>query len=358
MKKAIVWFIFAILLLSGNTVQKTVLEDVQLVSIYGYDYVNKNTVKGIISSPVIPLVENTPPKTEVFAAKAHTSKNTRQKLQGESPEPMVLGRLEALLYSKEIAKRGIFPMVTTMSQDPSLGRNVNLAIVDGSVEKMLDKEYPVSETPAEYVQDLLKHNSKDILPSYMTLHTFMDFYHDVGQDPILPLLVQKKDRIRIKGLALFDGDKYKGYIPYADCFVFKILNESFNNGMYEFKVDGHYLTIENLASKVEKDFKNGNSPKMVINIRLTGKITDAPGMELTNKQIKVIEDDLSHTVSKKGKSLVSKFQDMDVDPLGLVVRAGSQERHLNKKEWESKYYRTLPVEVKVHTEITQSGTIQ
>ncbi|MBM7693939.1 spore germination protein [Peribacillus deserti] len=359
MKKALLWFIFVVLLFSGNTVEKTVLEDVQLVSIYGYDFVNKNTIKGIISSPVIPLVENTPPKSTVFAAKAHTSKNTRQKLQGESPEPLVLGRLEALLFNDKLAKHGIMPVVSTMSQDPSLGRNVHMAIVDGSVQEMLEAKYPVTDTSSQYIQDLLKHNSKNILPRYTNLHSFVDLYHNVGQDPVLPLLVHTKDRIRVKGIALFDGDKYKGFVPYADCFVFKLLYENFNNGMYEFKVNGHFVTIENLASKVKEEFINDQpSPKMIIKVRIKGKITDAPGLLLTKKQVKNIEDHLTYVLSAKGKSLVGRFQKMNIDPLGLVVKAGSQDRHLNKEKWEKEYYRTLPVDIKVETEITQSGTVE
>ncbi|WP_409288434.1 Ger(x)C family spore germination protein [Peribacillus sp. SCS-37] len=358
MKKGIVWSVLVILLIGGHTLEPVILEDVQLVSIYGYDYVDKNTIKGVISSPIIPMVENTPPKNEIFAAKGHTSKNTRQKLQAESPEPLVTGRLNTLLYNKKIAKKGILSLITTMGRDPALGRATAMAIVEGEVEDLLEYEYKVTETSAQYVEELLSHNSKDVIPK-TNLHSFLDHYYLRGQDPFLPLIKKEKDRIRIKGIALFYNDRYVSYIPYKECFVFKLLYENFNNGMYEFKQDGNYVTIENLFSKNKIRISDGNgSPKAHIDISIKGKITDAPRLVLTDKKVvSKIETALEQQIKRQAYGMLNQFKKKNIDPLGLGELARSQTYHFDFQRWEH-HYKDLPFSVNVEVEITQTGTIE
>ncbi|WP_409298564.1 Ger(x)C family spore germination protein [Peribacillus sp. SCS-26] len=358
MKKGIVWTVLMILLIGGHTLEPVILEDVQLVSIYGYDYVDKKTIKGVISSPIIPMVENTPPKNEIFASKGHTSKNTRQKLQAESPEPLVTGRLNTLLYNKKIAKNGILSLITTMGRDPALGRATAMAIVEGEVEDLLEYDYKVTDTSAKYVEELLSHNSKDVIPK-TNIHSFLDHYYLRGQDPFLPLIKKEKDRIRIKGIALFYDDRYVGYIPYKECFVFKLLYENFNNGMYEFKQDGNYVTVENLFSKNDINITDGNgSPKVRIDISIKGKITDAPKLVLTDKKVvSSVETALEKQIKRQSVQMISRFKKMNIDPLGLGEMARSHTYHFDFQRWKHNY-RELPVDINVQVEITQTGTIE
>ncbi|WP_026696061.1 Ger(x)C family spore germination protein [Peribacillus kribbensis] len=355
MKKIMIWIVILGIVVGGATVKTKVLEDLQLVTIYGYDYAGKNKIRGIVSTPVIPTTENTPPGSKILGVDAHTSKNSRQLLQSVSPKPLVIGRLNTALYSDKIAKKGLFRLLDTLIRDPSLGRSLMLAVVKGSVEDLLSEKYTMTETSSMYVSELMKNNNQSVIPK-TSLHSFLNDYFEKGRDPFLPLLEKGTDLIRMKGIAFFKQDRYIWELPYAECFVFKMLYENFKNGMYEYKADGDYVTLENLQSKVHYHISADNK-QVTIHVSLKGKLLDASGHQLaSSKSIPDLEKTLSRVLIKKAARLENKFKKLNIDPLGIGDKARSKERHFNFEEW-NKQYKNITFKNDVKVEITQSGAV-
>ncbi|MDN4073033.1 Ger(x)C family spore germination protein [Fictibacillus terranigra] len=353
-KKAFVIIFLSIL--NGCSIQPRILEDIQLVTSFGYDYAGKDKIKATINMPITPVVENAPPGNQVLTAIGHTSKNIRQILQSRSPKPLYIGRTTVVLYSKTLAEHGILSLINTLQRDPELGRDLTLAVVDGKVEPLLSFHYPWAEVTTKYMEQLLEQNELQNIPK-TNIHDFLFRYYGKGADPFMPLLKKKGNEIKIKGMALFKGDRYVGYIPYRKSFIMKLLFENFKSGIYEFKLKKeNHVAIENLASKVDYDVQyRGNQPHITINVNLQGKISEFQSTELIGNQlIKSVEKQADRTITREAKNLVHTFQDLNVDPLGLGHKVNNVTPHFNFSRW-NKAYADVPIDINVKIKVVQSG---
>jgi spore germination protein len=346
----------SMLLLTGCFPSKRILEDIQLVSAIGYDYKSKNKVQLNAMVSIPQSGEDVPPISQVFSGTTHTSKMARMFEQAESPKPFQMGRLEIAMYDNKLAKKGIFKLVDTLQRDPTIGRDLYLAIVDGSTRQLLDEHYQLSETPSKYLFLLLKQNMVSSIPK-TNLHEFLYAYYGKGMDPHLPLLKKSGNRIRVEGTALLKEDRLKGKIDLRESFILKLMMQPFEKGIYEVELnENKYFTLQNLSSDVDYHFKNVKvSPRVTIHATVKGRVNEAPNVPLSKKSMvdhleKVSERQLSNDMKK----LTNKLQKWNVDPLQLGDRARSQTRNFDFERWEA-FYPEIPMDIKVDVEIIQAG---
>ncbi|KSU84700.1 spore germination protein [Fictibacillus enclensis] len=349
-----------LLFLAGCTPQKQVLEDIQLIGVVGYDYVDGNKIQATVS---VPTTEGGSDQavlsSTTYSARSHTSKNIRQVLQAESPKPFASGRVSVIIFNEELASRGITKIIDSLQRDPSVGRNIYLAVAKGSTKDMLSKDYPVGEIVPAYLKQMIEQNMKLTFPR-ANFHHFNYSYYGKGSDSFMPLLDTKHGHIRIVGVALFDHSKYVDHISFEDSFIFKLMYQSFRQGSHEFKLGkDNYLTLENLSSHVNYDIYNANTnPKINITIHVRGKVNDAAGTPLyQGKTIEMIEKTIKKQTEHDAEKMVDRFQKKGIDPLGLGDRARSSARRFNFKEWNQKYP-NIPVHVKANIEVTQGGIVE
>ncbi|EIT86348.1 spore germination protein [Fictibacillus macauensis ZFHKF-1] len=359
MRKYKVWFI-TLLLLTACTPQKQVLEDIELVGTVGYDYASKDLVEASAACPIVTggsqqaTLENV-----VFSAKAHTSKSIRQELQAQSPRPFGSGRIGVILFEDKLAQKGITKIIDSLQRDPSVGRNIFLAVTEGKTKDMLTKKYVVNDIVPVYLKKLIEQNINLTIPR-TNFHHFNYSYYGNGSDPFMPLLAVSGKYIKITGLALFDHSKYVDHISFDDSIIFKFMYQDFRQGSHEFKMkNNRYLTLENLNSKVKYEYKDIlGSPRLTMHIKITGKVNDAAGLSLYKPQdITKIEKTIKKELDQDAERLVKQFQEKQIDPLGIGDRARSKVRNFTFKEWDQKYP-TMPVTVSSEINITQSGIVE
>lgn len=354
-KRYLLIFTFVVLL-TGCFPSTKILEDIQLVSAIGYDYMNQDMVQLNAMVAIPQSGEDQPPLTEVFSSTTHTSKMARMFEQAESPKPFHMGRLEVALYDKRLAQNGVFRLVDTLQRDPTIGRDLHLGVVDGSTKPVLQGNYKVSETPSKYLFLLLKQNMVSNIPK-SNLHKFLYAYYGKGIDPFLPLLEKKGNRIKLKGTALLKNDKLAGEIDLRESFSLKLLLESFEKGMYEVRLkDEQYFVLQNLSSGVKYKFEDvKTAPKVNIHVAIKGRVNEAPDIPISKKpMVDELEKLTEKELNKSMNNLINKFQDLNVDPLGLGDRARSKTRKFDIKKWEEQY-KDIPIHVSVDVQIIQAG---
>ncbi|MDM5198443.1 Ger(x)C family spore germination protein [Fictibacillus enclensis] len=349
-----------LLFLAGCTPQKQVLEDIQLIGVVGYDDASGNKIQATVSVPTtVGGSDQAVLSSTTYSASSHTSKNIRQVLQAESPKPFASGRVSVIIFNEELASRGITKIIDSLQRDPSVGRNIYLAVAKGSTKDMLSKEYPIGEIVPAYLKDMIEQNMELTFPR-ANFHHFNYSYYGKGSDPFMPLLEEKHGHIRIAGVALFDHSKYVDHISFEESFIFKLMYQNFRQGSHEFKLGkDNYLTLENLSSHVNYDIYNANTnPKINITIHVRGKVNDAAGTPLyQEKTIEMIEKTIKKQTEHNAEKMVDRFQKKGIDPLGLGDRARSSARRFNFKEWNQKYP-DIPVHVKANIEVTQGGIVE
>ncbi|WP_338750943.1 Ger(x)C family spore germination protein [Bacillus sp. FJAT-52991] len=359
MKKTLFWSILILILVSNYKLEPKILEDTQHISAIGYDSAGENRVKATASVPFFPPGLDVTPMDITFTAEGHTSASVKQLFQTEAQKPLSSGRLNDILYSKDLAKQGIFEFIKTFSRAPEIGRGIHVAIVDDRAEDLLKFKFPNTVLTSRYLSDLIEHGLKDIIP-ITNLHSFLAQYYGEGQDPFLPLLDLREKRIHLKGLALFKDDHYVGSLSYQDSYLFKLLYEKSSNGTYSIKLDnGNYITIENVSSKVKYRISgNKESPKIKIEMFIVGQIVDASGMTLKNpNDIKKIEKQWRQKGTERAEKMIKKLQKLEVDPLGIGEKVRSKYHNFEIKKWEQQYP-SLPIEVKFNVKTMDTGIVE
>ncbi|RFU69824.1 Ger(x)C family spore germination protein [Bacillus sp. V59.32b] len=357
MKKNPLIYLLFCAMLTGCGVKDNILEDNLLAEVTAYDLAGDDKVKGATLVSVPSSGEKAPMGKEVYSAVAHTGKNIRQKMESETPKRLVGGRLSAVIYGEELAGRGIYDYVDTYRRDPSVGRDIYLAVASGKAEDIVNLESKMTQTPGIKTQELIEQNFQTNLP-HTNLHSFLNRYYGDNMDPVMPLLEVKGEHLKLKGIALFRDDKYIGkHISYEDGFLFKVLSGRFKNGVYEIKMkEDSYLNIQNVYSRVKYEINDGNgSPEVFIKVKIRGGLLEVHDLDLKDRStIPRIEKKAQQIIEKKLYGMVRMFQGNNVDPLALGDRARSQTRHFDKKHWEDEY-QTVPIEIKVELKLVQEG---
>ncbi|WP_226659581.1 Ger(x)C family spore germination protein [Pseudalkalibacillus hwajinpoensis] len=354
-------FLVSMILLTG-CVQKSILDDIQMVTIIGYDLPDADgemgQIKGIAVSPQYEAdgrIEN-----NVFVQTAELSKEIRSQYNSESPKPFVSGKLEVALFSQDIAEtEGIIELVDTLQRDPSIGSRVFLGISSSDMETLLKTNYGNVDT-GTFIHDTLSHNSRHGMLPETNLHDFLYNFYSEGNDPFLPLVALDEDKVKIMGIALFKGDKMVSSIDAKDLFTFKVLHQKFSsNDSFTVSLnDEEHAAIYNIASKRDLNLKMIGSNKIVLHGKVLGVIKEYSGEKLTPAKLKEIEMTMEKEIEKKGSEMIEEFQSLNIDPLSLGNNVRSVTRgDFNKEDW-NKRYPDMDITFKMDVTITESGVIE
>ncbi|MCA0989071.1 Ger(x)C family spore germination protein [Guptibacillus algicola] len=345
------------LILSG-CVENSIVDDIQMVTVIGYEKTDDGKLKGIAVAPQFQANGNV--ENSVFVETAQISKEIRSQFNTESPKPLVSGKLQLAIYSKKIAEEdGIMELTDTLQRDPSIGSRTFLAVSNSDPEAMLRTNFGNVDT-GHYIHSILEHNSKYGMLPETNLHNFFYYYFSEGNDPFLPLIDLEEDKVKITGLVLLKKDKMVSELPADDLFTFKILYENFSsNDSYTTDLGGgDHASIYNIASKRDIDLKKIKKNKITINGKVLGVIKEYTGEELNTKVKEKIEKDMEEEVEKKGREMIEKFQEEGIDPLGLgnAVRSVTRGK-FDYDEWKQRY---TDIDIKFNMEvvITESGVIE
>jgi spore germination protein len=193
----------------SSCVETKQLEKLGLITAQGYDLEKENKLKGtVVVHKFDPLAKNL---TEVITVDANTSKALRQEQNLEIDQKLVLGQLRCVIYSKELAEKGISQLVDALNRDPTVGNMVYLTIADKDAYSIMSiDEKKLKVNLGTYLYNLIKQNVESEQLTSPTLHEFNHNFQDHGRDPVLPILKIKDDSVIISGIALFRDDRIVG----------------------------------------------------------------------------------------------------------------------------------------------------
>ncbi|MDM5225189.1 Ger(x)C family spore germination protein [Cytobacillus sp. NJ13] len=352
------WCTFIPLLLAGCIPSTKILEDIQLVQTFGYDYVNDDEFEGTAGSSNIPPGEQSLPVNEVFTATGKTGKRIRQKMQGEAARPIVVGRVGLVIFNQELAEHGIENQIDSLQRNPSIGRKLLLVVSKEKAKDIIDSNYSQSDSVSQYLIDVVEQNLKQTIPE-INLHRFLVHYYSKDADPFLPLIEKQGKHLKVSGLGIFKDDKLVDTISFGDAYIFKILYEKFRRGQFEVELSGgEDVSLENLSSKtkISVEKKNGKY-KTTFKVKVSGRAMEGVNLDLTDKKtIERIEKAVEKEITERAEKMVKRFQELDADPLRIGEKA-RQRSDFNRKEWKEQYSQMeIKIEAEVHA--VQSGIIE
>ncbi|MBO1511224.1 Ger(x)C family spore germination protein [Metabacillus bambusae] len=315
-----------------------IVDDIQMLSILGFDKEDHEYIGTALYS------DYTEEKKEgkILQTKAEKTKLILKDMNNQSSKPIEIGKLQLLMFSENLAKDGISDFVKTICRDPLIGSNMIITVSEEPTEKILNN---LTEEGNDYLPKLIEQNFKSGNVPISNLQLFLFDYYGKGRDVSVPFIkLNEHGKVEVKGYAVFKKDNLSLVLNQKEMFLYKILQGRSMNGDMAFKVskgkqEDQPVLTSLYGEKIDSVSKHESETKVTYTITLHGMVKDYPDwLDLRKKENhKLLTRELEKQMNSDLLKLLRKFQDHDVDPLGVgdLVRAHS-------KKWvEEEFYETV-----------------
>lgn len=275
-----------------------------------------------------------------------------------------------VVFSEEIASRGIYEYIYTLENDLELRSNCNIIVSTSEAKEFLDSSNPVLESStAKYYEIIITANKYTGYTSNVTLNSVFTSISDTfGEICTILGHVQEEENsepeIVLSGLAVFKGDKMVGTISVDETFPYLIvtnqLNESSISCYSPFSedklMDFHVSTFANTKHTVTLE---GDNPHIATNIYLDATILSSSDdfNASSPSDIAKIEEALSNYIKDEVNNYyekTSKEFKSDISGLGkYVVYQFPTLKDWTDFDWVNKYENST-FEVNVDVNINSS----
>ncbi|MFS0558492.1 Ger(x)C family spore germination protein [Brevibacillus sp. 179-C9.3 HS] len=364
----------SVLIMAGCT-DRQIFDETGLATAVGYDLLKDGNIRGTAIMPSInPEAKQ---KIQLFSATGETSKGIRDRINLQSDKKVLGGQIRVALYSENLAKRGLGSIVDTLYRDSSISSRVYLCVFEGETYDMFTYPYSEQGNIGIYLYRMIEQNIEgEKIPS-STMHEFFRAYYDKGIDPIMPYIAKKGNELQIKGIALFHGERYVGWITPKEAFLIKLMHGKFSIGSYDTSVPAHIfgdeqksrgskkdhvqLVFDTIASQSKIELTQVSPPVFDVYIRLNARILELTlPLKLENaKLMKIMEHALEEEIEKELQKIVRKLQGLDVDPagFGMVYRANRRGMaNMTQAEWR-KMFKEATFRFQVKSTIIRNGVM-
>ncbi|WP_043930565.1 Ger(x)C family spore germination protein [Bacillus sp. EB01] len=345
----------AFILLTG-CVQREVIDDVRLITGLGYDAREGSKVEGTALIPYhLPdqKVENT-----TLSAISSPSRNIFRIFQKKSQDPIVTGATEVVLFGRDLAEKGISPTLDSLERDPAIGTNNYFAVVDGKAKDILQGDYGKKGNSA-YIADLIKQNTKNLDLPKTNMHTFLADFYMVGKSPYLPFIKKNGNKgVELIGLALFKNDKVIDILPPNKLFYFKLMVERYTHGGVRVAMGKNEAVVRSINSKLKPKLTGRNPYELTINVEVEGLLEQYTGGPLNKKIRKQIDAALKKQIETTCMELFKRYQEKDIDPIGLGAFVRSRTRNFDQQKWRKTDYPNMQVHVNAKVKLLESGVVE
>lgn len=356
-----IWFILLPLLMfipGCSYPRQKIIDDVQLQSVLGFDKEDNGYIGTALYSDY--TGDEKKGGSVTLQGKGKKAHIIRSAINGQSPKPIEIGKLNLLIFGKELAENGVSYFVETVCRDPLIGSNMYLAVSDVSAGEILNKS---KEKNSKYLYKLIEQNYKNQNLPIPTLQSFLFDYYGEGRDISIPYLkINQKGKVEVSGLALFKKDKLALTLNQKETVLYKILRGRVIGGETAFNI--HKGQKEDLALLTILDGKNRRSiltkdsnSKVTYNLTLKGMVKDYPHwLDLRKKENNILlKKQLEHQMQKDMEKLFVKLQEHQVDPLGIGDLDRAYSKKWNEREFYEKVYPTIALDVNVKIQLFQAG---
>ncbi|HDR6311800.1 TPA: Ger(x)C family spore germination protein [Bacillus cereus] len=357
MKNILLCFSIIILIFQSGCTETSIVDTQRIIHVSGFDITKDKKFRGTILYP--DYTKDVQSKPETQSTHAGTIETISSLLNAKSPHTIAVGQMRVVLFGKSFGERGVGSIINNLQRDPNIGRDVQLALVDGSTEQLLKH---IKTNGSLYLSDLLEQNIETETIPRTALNIFLYNYYSSGCDPFLPYIKADEDKsASIRGLAFLKKDKVAMYTDKTGSFLFKLLINPTKNGRYEVPIrqgkNKGLIATQNLSGKSICSLSDaGDVPKVHIQLKLNGLIKNAPNwLDLSKSEnVTYVKKHVEKTLEKHLNELIKQFQEKEIDPIGIREEIRSHSRKWSMKQIQD-MYPNVDVAVNVKINVVQSG---
>lgn len=368
------------ILLTSCGVETKQLERLGLITAIGFDLKKENEITGTVA------VSKFDPMAKVMTYLISADANTLQTLRAEenlaTDQRLEMGQLRCVIYSRELAEKGIIQLVNALNRDPTVGNMVYLTIAEEDAFSIISMdEKKIKVNIGTYLYNLIRQNVERELLISPTLHEFNHKFFDYGQDPVLPIINVKKEKVAISGVALFNDDKMVARLSNDKLFYLKLLTDEYRTGSKELEFDRDefkniintqggrnfgeiynklFISLDTLRSNTSIKLMDKKNLSFKVEVDMDSRLLETTNyLELSEPaNMKFIEKKINKEMEMQIKKLLLFFQKHQVDPVGMgnEYMAHVRGKPISQKEWKE-LYKNAKFDVQVNNTIARTGTM-
>ncbi|MFC0270616.1 Ger(x)C family spore germination protein [Metabacillus herbersteinensis] len=350
--------IFFSLFFSTGCVQEEILDDVSIITVAGFDQAKDEQVEGTIVIPE--YLQDQPVTGRVLSDTSILSRDIITDMQKKASDPLVLGKIQMVLFGEELAKgTGINDLVDALQRDASIGSRVILAVTRGDSKSMLEGDYSNDGT-ATYLSNLILHNQKDRDLPKTNLHLFLHQFFSKGKDSYLPIIkvTESGKDVEIDGLAVFDKERVASELTNEQLFFFKLLTDGYTKGSYIVKMPDtkEIVSIKSIESSTKFTLVSEDPLEVLFELKVDGTIREFTGDKITQEKINKFEKHFEKIMEDRSVEMLEQFKELNIDPVGVGDQISRRSRKFKVEEWD-KYKSNYSLKVKADVTISETGVI-
>lgn len=342
-----------VLLISGCE-PTHVLDETTLITGMGFDLLDDKLIRATVTAPVVSsMVQQNDQVVSVTGTTLYGIMNSLDLQLDRRPR---LGQLRIVLFSEEMARKGIYPITGSLDL-VEVGIRPYIGIVSGESYDLLNASYPAQGNIGIYLYYTIYKNVRgEQLPS-PTLHEFMRDYYGNGSDPFLPYIERLGNGIKVKGVALLKNDRLVGWVKPHKAFYIKLMRDQFRAGLFQLTIPTKDLesanpretqmeevtpiVLDTLRSSQTVKLVSANPPTFDVYVEVRARLAEIrEKVNLESKNvIRTIEREVEKKMEKEMADLLKMLQKLDVDPIGFgeKYRSQSHSSGMEKEEWRKLY---------------------
>jgi spore germination protein len=360
--------ILSLVILSGcaNRFEQPSLEDLSLIGIMGFDYMDGKQTRVTVS---FPPAEKEIKNEEKLTTEVSMIQESLMELAKKSDKNLVTTQLRVILFGEEFArKQGLENTIKALYRNASIGDSVYIAIVKGKVEDVIKNEYKDQPRTSTYFNNLLHPRRPTSFHPFTTIHDFIFSLTDEVSDPIVPYLeIKNGSDIEITGVALFNSGKMVDSITPEEANIANWIFKDTPLANMKFVISDNEEEREEVIMTFllghERIQSNGNlkEPVFTIKLKLKANILEYNGKKnLENDDVvNQMEKSISKEIENRTLDLLSKLQALNVDSIriGEYLRMHVTDNKWSKEKWKQSFP-TAKFNVVAKVEIKSSGTME
>ncbi|WP_054705483.1 Ger(x)C family spore germination protein [Bacillus sp. JCM 19041] len=296
-----------------------VIDELQLISVVGFDKADNDEIRGTVSLTAYSYEEEL--TNTALTAVSDSTRKLRLLFNSMSSRPLHGGKISSILLQDNLAEEGIFDVLDTYYRDPTIAMTAYLCVVKGTTNEMLNTEFPLQTEIGRYLNNLLDHNMERANLPKSNMHLFIRSYFEKGHDPIMPVLSYNERALRIEGIGLFKRDRLVHELDLNESFFLKLITDGYQTGgSIEVRVeDGSEVAVlRELRSDVDLgvDLEEG---RLYADVDLKTRLSEYSGGLLTEEKIKQITKETDDYLKEEITQLLYQMQQLKIDPIGFVL---------------------------------------
>lgn len=348
LKKFFLWIIT--LILCTGCWDQNLLKDVKLILGVGYDLQSNGKITKTVTMPLFVGGPNGTMAKEsyVISAVGSTAMDGRMKVNNEITKRFDSSALMVIILGDNYARNGIYPVFDGYYRDPKSSLLAQVAIATGTAQKLLHMQIKEKLLTSYYISELLQSAQSDSIIPYQRKPVISNIYNP-GIDLILPLIGTKSNKVQIKGLAMFNKEKYSGrYLTPQESTLYLLMMKqkskkavlNLNIQHKKEKKSNNYITLNILDVHRNIDVTSKNNHNLSIEMRINMKVEviESLGKKLDDsKEIKVLNQKVGYALTKKANIIIKKSQQANSDIFGV----GRHVRAFHYRNWKGYKWKEL-----------------